>query len=231
MYKNSRSTVLLPLVVAAAVALGIFLGQFLGRSSAESDIKGILRSLALPQNKVSQTLSLIETQYVDSVAIDSLVERALPVIVSELDPHSVYIPASEMAEINEPLDGEFDGIGVVFNMATDTVIVLNVIPSGPSDKAGVVAGDRIVRINDMPVEFSGEYNALIVVQQDKPGVVAHITSVLSRHGVNIAFMRLFREGKGDIAYTIVESDGRLPENVSDELRENGNVHEVMIVQP
>ena len=94
MYKNSRSTVLLPLVVAAAVALGIFLGQFLGRSSAESDIKGILRSLALPQNKVSQTLSLIETQYVDSVAIDSLVERALPVIVSELDPHSVYIPAS-----------------------------------------------------------------------------------------------------------------------------------------
>ena len=144
MYKNSRSTVLLPLVVAAAVALGIFLGQFLGRSSAESDIKGILRSLALPQNKVSQTLSLIETQYVDSVAIDSLVERALPVIVSELDPHSVYIPASEMAEINEPLDGEFDGIGVVFNMATDTVIVLNVIPQGPSDKAG----DRIVRIND-----------------------------------------------------------------------------------
>ena len=96
MYKNSRSTVLLPLVVAAAVALGIFLGQFLGRSSAESDIKGILRSLALPQNKVSQTLSLIETQYVDSVSIDSLVERALPVIVSELDPHSVYIPASEM---------------------------------------------------------------------------------------------------------------------------------------
>ena len=82
------------------------------------------------------------------MAIDSLVERALPVIVSELDPHSVYIPASEMAEINEPLDGEFDGIGVVFNMATDTVIVLNVIPSGPSDKAGVVAGDRIVRIND-----------------------------------------------------------------------------------
>ena len=155
MYRNSRSTVLLPLFVAAGVALGIFLGQFLGRSSAESDIRGILRSLALPQNKVSQTLSLIETQYVDSVAMDSLVERTLPVIVAELDPHSVYIPASEMAEINEPLDGEFDGIGVVFNMATDTVIVLNVIPSGPSDKAGVVAGDRIVRINDSLVAGQG----------------------------------------------------------------------------
>lgn len=90
---------------------------------------------------------------------------------------------------------------------------------------------RICRINQVEVDFTGEYSAAIVIHQDRPGVVAHITSVLSRHGVNIAFMRLFREGKGDIAYTIVESDGRLPENVSDELRENGNVHEVMIVQP
>ena len=148
MYRNSRFTTLLPFIVATGIAAGIFIGQFLGRSSAESDIKGILHSLAMPQNKVSQTLSLIESQYVDSIAMDSLVERALPVIVSELDPHSVYIPAAEMAELNEPLDGEFDGIGVVFNMATDTVIVLNVIPAGPSEKAGVVAGDRIVRIND-----------------------------------------------------------------------------------
>ena len=138
----------MPLLIACGIAAGIFLGQFLGRSSAESDLRGILRSLALPQNKISQTLSLIETQYVDSVAVDSLVEAALPAIVSELDPHSVYIPASEMAALNEPLDGEFDGIGVVFNMATDTVIVLNVIPSGPSDKAGVVAGDRILYIDD-----------------------------------------------------------------------------------
>ena len=73
---------------------------------------------------------------------------------------------------------------------------------------------RIVRINDMPVEFSGEYNALIVVQQDKPGVVAHITSALSERGVNIAFMRLFRTGKGSTAYTIVESDQRLPDDIA-----------------
>ena len=72
----------------------------------------------------------------------------IPLLVKELDPHSVYIPASEMQEINEPLEGEFDGIGVVFNMATDTVIVLNVIPQGPSDKAGIKAGDRIIEIND-----------------------------------------------------------------------------------
>ena len=63
---------------------------------------------------------------------------------------------------------------------------------------------RIVRINGVKVDFSGEYNALIVVQQDKPGVVAHITNILSEHGVNIAFMRLFREAKGHTAYTIME---------------------------
>ena len=90
---------------------------------------------------------------------------------------------------------------------------------------------RICRINQVEVDFTGEYSAAIVIHQDRPGVVAHITSVLSRHGVNIAFMRLFREGKGDIAYTIVESDGRLPEAVDGELLENETVHEVMIVQP
>lgn len=90
---------------------------------------------------------------------------------------------------------------------------------------------RIVRINGVKVDFSGEYNALIVVQQDKPGVVAHITNVLSEHGVNIAFMRLFREAKGHTAYTIVESDERLPEGVSELLRQNPNITDVMVVQP
>ena len=90
---------------------------------------------------------------------------------------------------------------------------------------------RIVRINGVKVDFSGEYNALIVVQQDKPGVVAHITNILSEHGVNIAFMRLFREAKGQTAYTIVESDERLPEGVSKLLRQNPNITDVMVVQP
>ena len=90
---------------------------------------------------------------------------------------------------------------------------------------------RIVRINGVKVDFSGEYNALIVVQQDKPGVVAFITNILSEHGVNIAFMRLFREAKGHTAYTIVESDERLPEGVSELLRQNPNITDVMVVQP
>ncbi len=89
---------------------------------------------------------------------------------------------------------------------------------------------RIVKINGVEVDFTGEYSAVIVVQQDKPGVVAHITKVLSDRGVNIAFMRLFRESKGHTAYTIVESDGKLPEEIAERLKDNVNVHDVMIVQ-
>ena len=148
MYRNSRHTVLFPLLLAVGVVLGLLLGQFLGRTSAESQLRGMLNRISLPDNKLSYTLSLIEHQYVDSVSLDSLAEHVIPLLVEELDPHSVYIPASEMQAVNEPLEGEFDGIGVVFNMATDTVIVLNVIHGGPSDKAGVKAGDRIVRIDD-----------------------------------------------------------------------------------
>lgn len=148
MYKNSKQTVLFPMLLAAGVALGILLGQYLGRHDRASEIRGMLTQMALPTNKLTYTLSLIENRYVDSVSMDSLAEHVIPMLVAELDPHSVYIPASEMQELNEPLEGEFDGIGVVFNMATDTVIVLNVIPQGPSDRAGVKAGDRIVEIDD-----------------------------------------------------------------------------------
>lgn len=89
---------------------------------------------------------------------------------------------------------------------------------------------RIVKINQISVDFTGEYSAVIVMQQDKPGVVAHITKCLSDRQVNIAFMRLFREKKGHTAYTIVESDGHLPEDVAKKLRENPHVLDVMIVQ-
>lgn len=90
---------------------------------------------------------------------------------------------------------------------------------------------RISRINKVQVDFTGEYSAVIVIQKDRPGVVAHITKALSDRNVNIAFMRLFREGKGNVAYTIVESDGHLPENIREKLLKNEHVHDVMIVQP
>ena len=89
---------------------------------------------------------------------------------------------------------------------------------------------RIVRINGVTVDFTGEYSTVIAVHQDKPGVVAHITKVLSDRGVNLAFMRLFRESKGHTAYSIIESDGRLPDGIPQALQTNPYIHDVMIVQ-
>ena len=89
---------------------------------------------------------------------------------------------------------------------------------------------RIVQINRVQVDFTGEYNAVIIIQKDRPGVAAHITKALSDRGINIAFMRLFRESKGETAYTIVESDSRLCEDIRETLLENENIQDVMLVQ-
>ena len=89
---------------------------------------------------------------------------------------------------------------------------------------------RIICINGIDVDFTGEYSTLIVKQNDKPGVVAHITQCLSHHNVNIAFMRLFRESKGSTAYTVVESDEKIPQRLLDEINENDQIHETMLIQ-
>ena len=96
-----------------------------------------------------------------------------------------------------------------------------------NEKGGKV---RISQINQVDVDFTGEYSAAIVIQKDVPGVVAYITKCLSDRQVNIAFMRLFRESKGHTAYTIVESDGILPEDIADTIRQNKHVQDVMVVQ-
>ena len=149
MYKNNKHTILFPLILAVGIVLGILLGQFVGRNKVESQLRTLISRGGLnTTNKIMQTCMLVEPKFVDSISMDSLSELVIPLMMKELDPHSVYIPAREMQQVNEPLEGEFDGIGVVFNAATDTVIILNVIPNGPSAKAGIVPGDRIIEVND-----------------------------------------------------------------------------------
>ena len=89
---------------------------------------------------------------------------------------------------------------------------------------------KIVRIGNIDVEFTGEYSTLVVKQIDKPGVVTHITQCLSNQNVNIAFMRLFREGKGKTAYSVVESDERIPDEILEEIRQNPYVQEILLIQ-
>lgn len=115
---------------------------------------------------------------------------------------------------------------VDIRMVNDSGAVITV--RGESLGGGKV---KIVRINQVQVDFTGEYNAVIIIQKDRPGVAAHITRILSDRNVNIAFMRLFRESRGEKAYTIVESDNRLPEDITEKLLENPNVQDVMLIQP
>lgn len=115
---------------------------------------------------------------------------------------------------------------VDIRMVNDSGAVMTV--RGESLGGGKV---KIVRINQVQVDFTGEYNAVIIIQKDRPGVAAHITRILSDRNVNISFMRLFRESRGEKAYTIVESDNRLPEDITEKLLENPNVQDVMLIQP
>lgn len=106
-------------------------------------------------DKLMQTIATIRNNYVDPIELDTLYEKAIPAILSELDPHSEYIPAKMFESVNESLEGEFDGIGIVFNAMTDTITVLSVIPQGPSDKEGVRPGDRVMLIDGKEVAGKG----------------------------------------------------------------------------
>lgn len=97
--------------------------------------------------KFSRTLNLIESRYVDSADLNKLTEKAIIEVLKNLDPHSTYISAKDVKEMNEPLQGNFEGIGIQFNLLRDTIIVIEPIPGGPSEKVGLRAGDRIITIN------------------------------------------------------------------------------------
>jgi len=142
MDKNKRLAVWLPVIIALSVALGIFVGNHYLRLTQGK------RHIYSSGNKINAILDIIDEQYVDTVNMKQLVEDAIPKVFSELDPHSVYIPAKDAQRVNEDLEGSFSGIGVSFNMQTDTILVINVIPGGPSEKAGLKPFDRIITIND-----------------------------------------------------------------------------------
>ncbi len=147
-----------------------------------SDIQNLERYLTL-SDKMVQTVSAIRSYYVDPINLDTIYDRAIPMLLSELDPHSEYIPAKDFQTVNESLEGEFDGIGIVFNASTDTIMVLSVIPQGPSDKAGVRAGDRIMCIDGRDV--AGEkipQDSMVRLMRGKRGT--HVKLSLQRHGLD-----------------------------------------------
>ncbi len=143
-YNNSQRSILLPLILAASLAAGILIGMYL----PDKNTGNTNTSIRARYDKLSNIVNLIERKYVDSVNRDELEEVAIPAMLSKLDPHSTYIPAKDLKRANEPLQGNFDGIGISFNLLTDTILVISTIPGGPSEKVGLQPGDKIIFVND-----------------------------------------------------------------------------------
>ncbi len=143
--KEKRTAVYLPIFLAVAIVLGILIGMAVNKRPQM--VNGNL--LLLPKSdKLQNVVKYVEEEYVDSVSMKKITEEAIVSFLKELDPHTTYIPAEDLQAVNEPLEGNFSGIGVQFNMQNDTVVVINTIPHGPSALVGIMAGDRIVKVND-----------------------------------------------------------------------------------
>lgn len=136
----------MPLLMALCVVVGILIGNFYANHFSGNRLN-IINS---GSNRLSNLLHIIDDQYVDKVNIDSLVNNAIPLILAELDPHSVYISAKDAQAANDNLKGSFTGIGVEFTIRQDTIHVQNVISNGPAERAGVLAGDKIINVDGKP---------------------------------------------------------------------------------
>lgn len=132
-----NSIIWYPLVISIAIVLGIVIGNYISTKKFTLD----------KDRKINAVLNLIQSEYVDSIDVKDLVEQAIPAIIGNLDPHSYYIPASDIRAENEKLDGSMSGIGVSLFMMNDTANVDQVIPNGPAEKVGMLAGDRIISVN------------------------------------------------------------------------------------
>ena len=138
---SSRFT---PIIIAISVVAGILIGTFYAKHFAGNRL-GIINGSS---NKLNALLRIVDDQYVDTVNMADLVEKAMPQILAELDPHSTYIPAQNLEEVNSELEGSFSGIGIQFTIQNDTIHVNAVVQGGPSEKIGLMAGDRIVTVDD-----------------------------------------------------------------------------------
>ena len=140
-----KHNVFLPIILSLVLVLGVWLGYFLSKQIDRGSTYSQSRH-GSTNDKINSLLEYIEYQYVDTINKKDLVEKTVTSMLQSLDPHSAYIPASDFESVNEPLEGNFDGIGVEFNIIKDTIRVISPIEGGPSEKIGIRAGDRLIKV-------------------------------------------------------------------------------------
>jgi carboxyl-terminal processing protease len=199
-YKNKGIAIYFPIIIALAVIAGILIGRYYGGSNTEN------KFIIIPKaNKLDNVLNYIENDYVDEVSKTDIIERAIPKILEDLDPHSQYIPAVELQKVNEPLEGNFSGIGIQFNMLNDTLVVIQTVANGPSQKVGILAGDRILKVDGETVagvslpsdsivgKLRGPKGTLVNVEINRRNVKDHLSFDIIRdniplYSVDVAYM-------------------------------------------
>ncbi|MFW5821822.1 MAG: S41 family peptidase [Tangfeifania sp.] len=198
---NRKTQIIIPLLIAVSVAAGILIGNLLQKNSQPAfNPEGYANT-----NKLTTILDLVENGYVDSVNTSKIIEKTIPDILGELDPHSAYIPAKHMQEVQEEMRGNFAGIGVQFSIQEDTVRVIEVISGGPSSKVGIQPGDRIVSVNDSVIAgvdvennavmnlLRGEKNTKVTVGVIRKGTPEELEFEITRddiplYSVDVSYM-------------------------------------------
>lgn len=187
-----KASVWLPVIVAVSFVAGFLTSSLLRSGSSPS----------ATQKKFQTVMNLIKNDYVDEVDLDSLLERTLPSLLTNLDPHSAYIPASDLQAVNDELDGSFCGVGIQFMLNNDTISIIEVIPGGPSEKVGLKAGDRIIKVDGENVAGTGLTNeqVLKMLRGDRDSKV-----VLGIKRQNSKKTLSFEVTRGDIPVTSVDA--------------------------
>ena len=178
----------LPIFFCVAVALGIYIGSQFNYSNNPTNILGGNSK----KEKLNRLIDYIDYEYVDPINTDSIVEVTVNGILENLDPHSVYIPPSELQQVNESMKGDFVGIGISFYNFKDSIAVIQAIPGGPSEKAGIRGGDRIVAADDQPLtgaivaddsitnQLKGQANTQVALKVKRPGVKGLLDFTVTR---------------------------------------------------
>src|SRR5690349_1556864 len=196
MTQNSKYQVRLPIVLCLGLAAGVFVGATLNTGTGTSEVNKDVQ-------KLREILTQIKEEYVDTVNTSVLVDAAIQDMLHKLDPHSSYIPASERIAANEDLRGNFDGIGVEFNIFDDTIVVLTPLSGGPSEAVGIQSGDKIIAVDGKTVAGVGITNtgvmkalkgprgtevAVRILRADKELDFTIVRDKIPQHSVDVSYM-------------------------------------------
>jgi carboxyl-terminal processing protease len=205
--QNSTFQIRLPLVLCLGLAVGVFVGSGFNNRKSGGDVGKDVQ-------KFRDVLTQIQTEYVDTVNTNSLVDDAIQHMLNKLDPHSAYIPASDRAAANEDLRGNFDGIGVEFNIFHDTIVVVSALSGGPSEALGIQSGDKIIKVDDKNLAGIGVTSPDVMKALKGPkGTEVKVTVLRKQKEIDYKIMRdKIPQYSVDVAYMVDSEIGYIKVN-------------------